>query len=884
MAFLSGGPRRAATLAVLSASLALQAVGGQAPAQSAATRPGFATVAHRTGAQVALQVDTDKKVLPADLDGRCLVIRYLARTINFPQSGSVYAKEWKENGRAELLPIGRAGGQMGASLVWEDREQPVKPGDRVELVEILPNMEKPWIEAIHCLSRNRPLGNRPVVAPGQEVWLRADVLSPSGAKVRYRWATDVGQFRFAGGGSAGRQLDGPCLVRWAPGVSPAKDGATEMEATVRLAVAVERAGQIDEKCAAETTLTIRVQPPQAPFVRVGRIPSLLARTRKKGLGALFGSCRMLAPGGSGTFCLVDEVEGRIVRWGQGGPETLPYPLETPVQGLNAFQGTPWLVQGAALRQPLIDNGTFDDRAVSLAFQRLVDLQFNRVGDLIALDSSKPDLVIVPRDEGAPETIPLTPRIDSPWLTAFCVDPLSDDVYVLDTQRRDSIMIRQWRRTSRSAKHYRNVEAPISVMGDAGDLGPPVALLARPNCDRSRDLPVQVVYASGAVSGTWQRDQGREAWKPNVVRAGEGLSTDAKIKGFRAQAARRLPDSDILLGGQATWGNEPMLVVAQLSARGEFRRMLPASRMPPRSMAVAPDGSNYVLYHKTEGVIFKRTTQRLVQLGPDGWIARVLELPDESRSIRRLRPDRSSADHLLLVRDKAGPVVRYRIGDPGRSMELTATGLSDPSIPGYKAQDVHSSPHHIVVLDTEGRLLLFASKGDLRFAMDKPFPTGLRRPMAVSIHSNIKRRQALDGEGHTYVCVLASKEPMIHVWELTAPDSPAPGLRKVGAFPDQSQYPIDVQLKSPVAMDTGFPGRREMLYVVDVARDHVRAFDVAAISPLLQTRQVPEISGTPVVEKLSIAGGPTEVAVGPGQLLHVVDEKGQVIHTYARWKP
>jgi len=830
-------------------------------------QPGIATVEKRDQRQLRLRLDRDTDTHPAQLQGKTLLIRRLVKKVYLPQSWRTLAEEWQENGAAQVLPTRRTGGALLARLVWEDEKSPVKAGDRAEFCRIPPEVGKPSIFSLRCFSRRRPPGAEPAAAPGQEVWLKAEILCPTEVQPRCEWTADVGEFMHAGGRPAGKTLQGPALVRWRPTVTRERVGGQTNNATIRLRVSAGSKGQTVER-----SLAVRIEEPRGPYAKVQWTPTRLAGLKGSGPGPLFSDASLIAAGPLGSFYLVDAPKRRLLHWSQGPPRYVA--LESsPITGLDSFGSAAYLVQGKSLLCCKVGADKPEKIAGLPEIKRFVGLQLNAAGDVYVLDSGAPPSLHVLAKAGGESwrAAPLEPAIDSPWLTAFCVDPLSNDAYIFDSRDR---MVRQWR--ALYASKYRLLGQPISVGKAVEQRGAPVALLPRLECDRSCDLPIRLVFKTGAVTGKWRWEGKPPRWEPTVARAPRQLGAIQ----FAARAAASLPDGDVLLGGQASIAGESVPVVAQLSARGKFRRMLPLPQMPPRFVAVAPGGLRYVLLVQPR---WGRDHLRLVLLGPDGWMVEDLGALEAYDSISRVRPDRSSPTHVLLVGERRGRESAFRLdaSDPTLGLELSSAGIPEQKIPEHRAVDVASSPEDIVVLDRNGLVLVFANRKPIRYLGG--FDTELHRPKAIAVFSGAARRRAPGAGRRAYVCVLPSgrSATSIHLWETRTMAGGNTTAVKIGMFPDPERFPPAVQLSSPVTMESGFPDRQEMLYVLDRGGAQLRAFDVPEIASKISQRLVPEISATPLIDKLPFKDDGLDMAIGPGQVAHIADQKTEAIHTYAR---
>ena len=222
------------------------------------------------------------------------------------------------------------------------------------------------------------------------------------------------------------------------------------------------------------------------------------------------------------------------------------------------------------------------------------------------------------------------------------------------------------------------------------------------------------------------------------------------------------------------------------------------------------------------------------------------------------------------------VFRYDAADPSRCLELSSAGLPGRKIPDHKAVDAASSADRIVVLDRDGKVLVFANKKPIGYLTR--FETELRRPKAVAILSDVPAA----GGKHTYICVLSSaKAPSIQLWQIRTADAGKQVVERLGHFPDPERSTPDVKLSTPVAMDSAFPDQPGLLYVLDRGGARLRVFDVGAIAAKLRAKLPPDIQAAAAIDKLPFKAEALDLSVGAGQVVHIADEEGEGIHTYAR---
>lgn len=846
-------------LPILAATLgaaAPPALGGQA--QGGSLAPGFGIVVSRNQRELILRIDPDAVNIPTRLQGQRLVCRRLVRTVYAPQSQAPLAEEWRANGAAEVLPALDRSGLPLATLLWEDPQLAVRAGDRVELGRLAPDAAAPAILSLRVLPPRAPQTSdpprqEPVLAPGEVAWVIADVFTPTGEAPRCEWTADAGEFVHAGGASAGQSLQGPRAVRWR---APAEPGAAA-KASIRIRVTAPC-----RVLTAERAIAVNVQEPKGPYSEAQWIPIRAQATGGGRAGPVLAEPAFLAAGASGELLVVDVAAKRLMRWGSQGPRFVPLG-NAPATALAAWGDVAFIVQGD---QVLASSpGAAQPQAAGKLppAKRLVGLRAGDLGDLYALDTGEaPVLHVLPHGAASWQQALLGPKGDAPWLALFALDPLSNDVFVYDSRDR---VVRQWRALQGVA--YQPVPVAMPVGSAVDRFGPPVGLVMRPDADHAEELPVQLIFKSGAVTDKWNFEPRPPRWEPLVRRPPREL---ADVR-FAVQSAAPLPDGDLLLGGQATTGDGTVPLIVQLSPAGGFRRMLPLPEQPPRFIAAAPNGRRYVL--------LAQRTQRLVALDPDGWIARDLGVIEAIRSIARVRADRSSPDHVYVIGNKAGRESAFRLNvlNPSAYLELSALGFPGSQIPDHEAVDIAASPHFVAILDRAGKVLLFANEKPPRFItmMD----TGLRRPAAIALAA-----EAHDAEGgrQPFLCVLPSGKDAsgVHLWQLRTAGGGKPTAARLGVVPDPQQAP-GARLSSPVTLDSAFPDRPGTLYVLDRGGAQVRAFDLPAIAEKLSQHAAPEIPAPPVLDKLPVADGAADMAVGPGQLIHIADTAGEAVRSYGR---
>ena len=851
--------------------------------------PGVATIARRDGSELELRLDAGTEA--ADLLGRPLVVRRLARSVLVPLATRAFAQEWEENGVARVLPppLGppvdggmQGGAPLAARLTWEDVRHAVREGDRAEPAHLgAPAARLARVSLRALSSEGEPAA--PTVVPGQALWLEACAVCLTGQRVEHHWSADAGQFLLAGGTRAGAEFRGPAVVRWRAPVASATVDPVGSRATIRVRATAGGAGQ--GQTAQLDVAIVR----GGPYRRVSWAPTMARVAKDSPLGPALASVAFLAAGAPGAFYCVDSAQSCLVWWGRDGPRYAPCG-DRPVDGLNTFGGAVYCVQGGNVSHWRPGGGApaFSFRLKGLG--RLVDLEFGRAGDAFALDRGRaPCLWVL---EGSadkvkrqldPVRVDLEPAIEPAAMGPFCVDPASGDLFVLDTAEG---RIRWWR--SRQARAYRPVEAAVAAGGEGDAARQPVALVARANCDRARDLPLRVVFGSGAVSRRWtppasprqrgDRGGGAGSWAPVVA----GPAPELAGMAFKAHAARGLPEGDLLLAGKGTVAGAERALLAQVSPDGELRRMLPLPQMPPGSVAVAPDGSRYLLLHSRHRRLFvTRHAYHVARLGPDGWMTRDLGPLEDYWPIVRLRPDRASSRRFLLVsrHTSMGSVVRFDVGDRAKSVDLTALPDLRRDVPSYRkfvVVDADSTPEHVVVLGRlkgQGTVLLLANS-------DRPhyltyFHLATSRPLAIAAVAGV-RRSAAAPEPYCYVCVLSSRGGRgIEVCEFNPRGFGRPTVRRIGVVAAAAR-PVE-----PVAIVSGFPDRPGTVYVLDRGRDDVRGFDIAEAARRIKAGRPAELDATPVLADLGIKRHTVDLAIGPGQVVHLVDETDWAITTYAR---
>lgn len=680
----------------------------------------------------------------------------------------------------------------------------------------------------------------------------ADIYCPTGEAPQCEWAADAGEFVHAGGTAAGKTIQGVRAVRWR---APA-DAQAGAKATLRLKVTTPC-----RVLMAEESLTVRIEDPKGAYARVQWVP---IRLRPAGGGrptAVFAEASLLAAGPLGSFFLVDAPGKRLAHWGQLGPRFAPLG-SGPVAGLTAHGEVAFIAQGGQVLawQPGAEQP--QPLAKLPALKRMAGLHANAAGDLYAVDAGESlSLHVLPPKVGSWQQALLEPKGDAAWLAHCALDWHSNDIFAYDSRDR---VVRQWRALQDIAYHRVPVAMPAGSAVDR--FGPPIAILPRWDADHDVELPVQLVFKSGAVTDRWNYEARPPRWEPLVRRPPRELAAAR----FTAHSAAAMPDGDLLLGGQATVADETVPLLAQLSPTGELRQTLPLPELPPRCIAAAPDGRRYVL--------LAHRTQRLVALSPEGWVARDLGVIEAIKPIVRVRADRSSPDHIYLVGSKGSRESAFRLNalNPSAYLELSAQGFPGSQIPDHEAVDVAASPHFVAVLDRGGKILVFANEKPLRLIT--VVETALRRPAAIAL---VAASHDADGARQPFLCVLPSGRDAtsIYIWQLRTAGGGKPTVTAVGTVPDPAN--AAARLASPVTLDSAFPDRPGTLFVLDRGGAQVRSFDLPAIVEKLNQRLDPGIPTSPVLDKLPAGEGGVDMAIGPGQLIHIADTAGEAIHSFAR---
>jgi len=810
-------PGRSLRLIVLAAALCLRA------GLAASLEPGIAMVESRDRQQLRFRLDRDSKVYPAQLQGLIVVVRRQVQKVYAPQAWRPFAEEWQENGTAVVLPIHKTGGDFIGRLVTEDIKHPVKPGDRVE------------------------------VAPAQVVWLEADVVSFMSRPTPCTWTCDAGVFLLPGGIPAGKDLTGPSAVQWQAPAEPTQ------QVTVGLRVSAGPRAKPSEQ-----QLAIRVAAPTGDYAEAGRIRTRVPSGGRGALGPLFAEAGRIAAGPPGIFCLVDGPGKRLLRWVDGVPHYSP--LSGQVVALASSGATAFVATKSSALPIDLPSGKASAAVALPGAKRFVGLATNAVGDLFVLDSgAPPGLHILAAGTTAWQAAPLEPRVDSPWLRSFAVDPTSNDVFVADTRDR---MVRHWR--AQGGGRYRLLPVAIAIGKAIDKHGEPIAILPRTDRDTLRDLPVQLVFKSGAVTDKWTSKGEPPRWEPEMAPLARALFALR----FEASQAARLPGGDLLVSGRSTASGAKGPALVQVSPRGEFRRMLPLPDAPPRLVAVAPDARRYVVL----GPRGRRDPERLIVVDQDGWLAHDFGPLQGYHKVLGLRPDRGSSGHVLIVgeRTRRQSVFRVDAAEPDRTLELSSAGLPGGRIPDHEAIDVASTPDRIVVLDSKGKVIVFTNTRPIRVAGH--FDTGLREPKAIALLGKVGK-----GGAKSYVCVLeASKRaPAVHVWELRLADAGKLLYDRIGAFPDPERGGAGARLASPRTLDSAFPDSRGTLFVLDAGGKRLRVFDAAAIAERLQNKLPAQVPAKAAIEKLAVKGEGLDLSVGPGQSVHIADPKGECIQIHRR---
>lgn len=818
--------------------------------------PGFGAVQFRQHGQqeFRLLLDRGAPVTPEQLSGQTLVVRRPVEEVYLPQSNRLLAAHWEQVGVAQVLPTS-AGRALMARVIWEDRANPIRSSDRVELCRIPADAAKPVLLSLQLRTlRGAMKAEDAAVVPGDHVCIEATVFCPTADLPRCAWTTDAGEFVYAGGRSAGKSLRGPALVRWRP---PAQLGQGEgriEKATIRLEVS---AGLMSNPTT--TTLTIRLVEPKGAYAKTQQISP---RTPP------FRDASQVAAGPLGSFYMVDATGQRLLHWTAAEPRSVPLGGSGAV-ALAAFGGAAWIVRDGSLARWAPGTNEVAAAGRLPGFSRIADIGFTAAGDLCVLDSTAiPRLALLARDaEGAWREAKLEPGFAGPGLARFCVDPLSNDFYIFDSQDK---LIRRWR--ALAGHTYRLFGDPIHLGKAVGQFGALVAVVPRLHFDADGGPPIALVFQKGAITEKWTPEGTPPHWVPAIASPAAALSAAR----FAARHAAMLPDGDVLLAGHAGAAGQAGAVVAQVSASGALRRMLPLPALPPRFVAVAPDGGRFVLFRQAGG---RQATERLARLGPEGWMAQDIGVPRGCKSIAAVRADRSSSDHVLVVGQTSSgrrqSVFRVDASKPLMPLELSRFGMPGAQrIPEHEAVDVASSAQHLVILDRDGKVLVFANGKPPRYVGQ--FDTKLRRPKAIAVMSAVTRRSAPGSERRSYVCVLPSdgQAAGIRLWEFKTP----PGQVVATAL---GSFPADAPLSSPVTIATGFPDRQERLFVLDRGGAQVRAFDVPEIASALRQRQPLKAAAPALLDGLPFRGGRLDMAVGPGGVVHIVDGQTEAIHSFAR---
>jgi len=830
-------------------------LGGEAARAAGAARltPGFGIVASRNQREILIRIDPEATNVPNQLLGQPLLCRRYVRTVYAPQSRKPLAEEWQANGAAVVLPALDRSGLYAATIIWEDPQNPVKMNDRVELGAVPPEAAAPVIISLRVVSQRAPARDKPVAAPGEVVWLVADILSPTGEAPQCEWTADAGEFVLAGGASAGKSFKGRGPVRWR---APAAADPVP-QATVRLKVSTPC-----RALAAEASLPIKVEEPKGPFARVQWVPARARTPGSRRLGHVFSEASMLTAGPLGSFFLLDAPGRCLVSWGHGGPRFVGLD-SAPVAALGTWGDAACLAQGGQLLvcPPEADKPKPAAKLPNAA--SLVGLCTGAAGDLYAFDNGAPPSihVLAGPQEQAWQRVPLGPKAAAPWLTLFTLDARTNDAFIFDSRDR---VIRQWR--PRQAGAYQPMAIAIPVGAAIDRCGPPIAIVPRPGADPAADLPVQLVFKAGTVTEKWTYERRPARWEPTVSKSSRELF-DLR---FTGQRAARLSDGDLLLGGTAKAEHAAGPLLVQLSPAGEFRRRLPLPELPPRYLAAAPDGRRYVF--------FAGRSQRLLALGPDGWVVRDLGAVEPLQPLSRLRADRSSSERVYVIGHKARRTSAFRLNsaNPTAYLELSYAGLPGDNIPDHEAVDVATSSAFVAVLTRDGKVLLFAMQKTPRYLV--AVDTGLRRPAAVALCSG---SHDAAGAKQPFLCVLPSGSAAtgVHVWQVHTAGGGKPSVTKLGVFPGPKQG--TAQLSSPVTIDSAFPDRAGMLYILDRGGAQVRALDLPAIAQRAANGAAPDIPAAPAIDKLPLEGGAGDMAVGPGQVVHIADTEGEALHSYAR---
>jgi len=798
----------------------------------------------------AFRIDLDPAsgVFPQQVQGQLVVVRRLLREVYLLQSYRRLAAEWQEVAVGRVLPIARTGGAPLALVLWQDQKNPVKAGDRVELCRAPLELLRPQIEAVRCRPLWRRKAETTVAAPGEVLRLEATVICPTGEPVACTWEVDAGEFVHAGGWPAGRRLEAGWVVRWRAPAAVADRAKAKFKVVVKSRWAA---------LTNEARFEVAVREPRGKYA-----PARLLRTTFDGRPP-FAAVSAIAPGPGGSLYVADNVAGRLVHW-------LPRNFTFQVVGKGAVAAlaggeAAWFVREGALMR-WRPGAKEPERVASLPETgRVAGLCRTGAGDLVLLDNSAPPRLHILEGEDW-KAADLGLGSDAPFLNAFAIEPRSEDAFVADS--RDKVL-RCWR--ALRAGVYRPAPFTIMLGREIDRLGKVVAVVPRDRWKVADELPVSVVFANGAVTTGWKAKGEPPAWQPSgTSRPRELLAMD-----FAARCGAGLADGDIVVGGSAKAGEKRMATLVELSPAGEFRRSLPLPPLPPRGVAATADGRCFVLLVQPR---WGPDLQRVVLVGPEGWVVRDLgELPT-IEEISRIRPDAASPNRCFVIgrRKKRQSAFRLDANDPSRILELSYTQILKGSVPDHVAVDVASSPEHIAVLDRDGRVLVFSNTKPIAYLGE--FKTGLRRPRAIALFSNVPSR-APGGGSQSFVCVLPSGRGArsFHLWRFTAQPGSKLVAVKVGAFPNPEAAPRDALLSSPVGMATGFPDKPTLLYVLDRGGKQLRVFDVARLAGGAAGGQ----AGTVALSDLPLSGDALDLSVGCGQVVYIADGDGGVVHVFRR---
>jgi len=243
---------------------------------------------------------------------------------------------------------------------------------------------------------------------------------------------------------------------------------------------------------------------------------------------------------------------------------------------------------------------------------------------------------------------------------------------------------------------------------------------------------------------------------------------------------------------------------------------------------------------------------------------------------RVRPDAAAPSRCFVIgrRKKRQSAFRLDANDPSRILELSYAQILKGSVPEHEAIDVASSPEHIAVLDSGGRVLVFANASPVAYLGE--FSTGMRRPKAIAVFSDVAST-APGGGSQSFACVLPSGREgrSVHLWRFNAQPGSKLVAVKVGVFPDPQTAPPAGLLSSPVCLASGFPDKPSLLYVLDRGGKQVRVFDVAALAGGRGD------AGPVVLSDLPLSGDALDMSVGPGQVIYLSDAEGNAVHVFRR---